>query len=250
MIERVRQGAMPTPELFMLVDERPYVEFLYARCKQYDENPAVSETLRLAHRARMLAMDPAWELGKFSSIVTNAAKFLPLPPQLAPKTAVFKSKMPKALPHYDQVYGYGFDPNQGLANNIIDIVSTEWKCAIESIEPGLHEVCPIVLRFAGGATKDYFMFRCRQLLEIVDHSASDVLVARRLDGAVVSCLDPHPRFVSVKRGAVLGRHWMEHLESSNPFGKPFVSLELAIKLHRLLPQRTRFDPVPLTDSFS
>ena len=202
---------LPEAELYMLIDDRSDRDFLSNRGNQYADDPAASEALRQAHHARWRAMDPTWKPGKQTPTSIRGEHNFPFTPNLAPRAAAFKRNMPRALPHYDLVGGCGYDPLfGGLASGTITVVSTSWKSAIESVEPGVHEFFPFEFRFRDRVATDHFMFRNRQFLDLVDPTGSHGDGLTAFDGTFVWSLRVRPDFVTAKRGVVLGHHWMQH----------------------------------------
>jgi len=199
-------------------------------------NLAEAQRLFRARLTRRMELDP-----RFRPAGTPVDHFddpdLPMTADLFPADSAFGKPKPRHLPHYGLL-----DERKHLWPPR-PIVSPEWKAAIESLEPGVHEFFAHDLRFRDATVTGHFLFRGRQSVAFLDYDAcSDVKIETHWDGSRVYKLAPYgvrPRRVVGSRHKLQGRHWV------SAGGQSFASPVLAGRLAPLLPRGARFAPIEL-----
>jgi hypothetical protein len=210
--------------------------------KQRDgESDEVRRLLR-ARLARRMDLDPG-----FRPAGTPVDYFddpdLPMTADLMSAASTFAKPKPPVVSHFGLLREGRF---LSYLSPLRPVVSTEWKAAVEALEPGVHEFFAHELRFEDAIVTDHFLFRGRQGVDFLDFDAcSDVRIDKRWDGARVYRLAPdgvRPRRVVGRREPLQGRHWVSSA------GQSFVSPALAEMLWPLLPPGAEIAPIELTPS--
>jgi hypothetical protein len=235
-------AATPLPlepaEFYYLHEGRDESEFLYNRA-QVEADPEATTRLARDIARRHMAVDPDWtpyEILPTYFDLPNVA----FGPDLVLAATAFAAPAPRALPHHDVVA----NPSEGQTSAYYDIVSADWKAAIESVEPCVHGFFPHKLRFAEGVVSDRFVFRCGTQVDEDEalYRVEDVLdVWSEITGYrfVVDGMYDVP---TLDRERVAGRHFV-----SCPSRRAnYVSRALAETLQPLLPARTALLPVRLS----
>ena len=114
--------------------------------------------------------------------------------------------------------------------------STEWRAAVEELEPGLHQFFPIRIRRPRGGpifrldgreagAEDFFLFNCLSVVDCVvpEHCSGLVAVKREPDGSLY--FSARESILAVSRAAVAGRH-LWHSRTDGVSGHFFISDEL------------------------
>ena len=151
--------ALEPAEFYFLHDGRGEFELIY-NLNQVEADP--QETTRLAREIarRRMAVDPDW------TAYAIAPAYFDLPnvamdPELVLAATAFAAPRPAVLAHCDGL----INPTEGQTSAYYDVVSADWKAAIESLEPGVHQFFAHELRFSDGVVADRFVFRCRAQIE-------------------------------------------------------------------------------------
>lgn len=164
------------------------------------------------------------------------------PEQTPPYSAtVFEAPCPHALAHIDAVISQSAE---GQLTVYDDIVSAEWKAAIESVEPGVHQFVPHELRFTGAVVSDRYIFRCQTRLNAARlyYHVEEVCDAWGDAVGYRFAVNEDLRVPELDRAQAAGRHVVSGPDNVGRF----VSRALAEKLHPLLPERTALLPVKLS----
>jgi hypothetical protein len=131
-------------------------------------------------------------------------KARPIPPEVAPRTAILQSshKTFGALTLVSGVYG----------------VTEPLRDAIEGLEPGVHQFFPITLRRKSGEEIEgpYFLLNVLQLIDCIIWEQSNAYL---LPSGIWSKGKGDPRY-ALRRDAVRGRHLWLH---PHPYFRDFIS---------------------------
>jgi hypothetical protein len=227
-------------EFYWLRDSRANNQLMSMKGR-YDDDPVRTTRLAQQYEARIKSRYPDWVLGDWNPDcggVDRREGIRLQDAELSPIVA-FKRPAPKRIYHYDKVRVLGFDLCLGgCGDETFNCVSLDWKNAIESLEPGIHEFHPLRLKFKDGVEFDRFIFRPMQLSEVVDLSASDCSMALGRPE-----LTSDSRHVVLFRKAVEGKHWVMDRRPYHSAIHPFVSARLAGLLRRLLPPGVQLQAV-------
>jgi hypothetical protein len=223
-----KQTKLPDGEFFV-IDVDWNNPFSYRG--MYDPDPKETEAIKAKRAAYYKTLGPKWR----DPNIAHEDLFHvldPVPPAMGPelvhKRSGLKRPKPKnGLDHYMQGCMDYATPNY---NGSYLWVSPEWKAAIESVEPRVHEFFKHEVIFSDGLLPRY-IFRERQ----TPNPEKFALLEDRLV--------QEPFRVHGKRKPLSGRHWVRQ----GGFVWNFASRDLAIRLLPLLPSRMRFVPITLID---
>lgn len=175
----------------------------------------------------------------------------PLPSNLVHDKSWFKCRMPR-LYHHEQIGCPTFippkyqGPNSFYADENYTVVSAEWKDAIESVEPGIHEFFPHTLIFVDDIARDRFIFRGRAQVDNCISPRVSLYPEVTEQGDVLK-MNFHWALGSAKVEAyvdmakIADRHWVWH--NGEFVVGPLVSRRLALQLAPLLPRFCEFVPL-------
>lgn len=230
--------ALEPAEFYYIHDGRGECEYIY-NSRQVEAYPEATTRLAREIARRRMAVDPDWT--PYESLPT----YFDLPnveigPDLVLAATAFEASRPHALPHHDVVR----NPSEGHTVAYYEIVSAQWKGAIESLEPGVHQFFPHELRFADGVIPDRFIFRCRTHIDTVtgNYRLDDVLDVWSDVVGYRFVVDDTFGVPTLDREQVADRHFVY----CAAMGARYVSHALAEKLLPLLPERTALLPVKLS----
>jgi hypothetical protein len=203
---------------------------------QYDPDPATTQEIARARFALQQTLDPnrgsPTDIG-YRSLFEQ--RQFALPANLVPIYSAFRDPVPQVVQPFFGILDRCVLNNHPLS---YEIASENWRAAIESIEPHVHEFFVHKLQFSDGVLKNYFIFRCRQHQQyVLDYDHSDSLWRHRSDESVP------PKKTVAYRAALSGKHWVTQPRPS----VQFVSRALASRLRPLLLPGDQLIPVQLTD---
>lgn len=234
-----KKAELADGEYFILCDIRS-LDAPTFNCELYDCDPQETKTIVTMRAAYYRTLVPGWAPNDIFSndLFHQRSSPFSMPANLVHKRLCHRKPKPKrGLTDYMLRNFYDF----AAKGNNYWVVSPEWRAAIESLEPGLHEFFPYELAFPDGNIQRY-IFRDRQ------HVAD----------ATRGMLDPskyiyHPSEPSAfdlarypyiaSRQALAGRHWIRPMNWWNKF----VSRDLAALLLPLLPTKVLLVPLVMAD---
>jgi Bacterial regulatory helix-turn-helix protein, lysR family len=227
------KAALPDGEFFVLIFDG---EGTFSPAGNYDVDPKETEAIKTRRAAFYKALGPKWERAKLGRTCDLFHLEYPVPPAMGPefvhKYSGFRRAKPKrGLDHYIQGgLDYATYGVEAISDMPYTLVSPEWKAAIESVEPDVHEFFEHEVIFTDERVPRY-IFRDRQ----------NVLFADPQETLFQPRLVEQPFRVIGKRKALAGRHWIRHGDCV----WIFVSRELALELLPLLARTMRFVPITL-----
>lgn len=229
---------LPSADFFLLRDMRGEDQVLD---HQFDEGEpwtgaASEETERICEGRRQLMHrlsptmleDELWVSLQFS-----------VPPELVHSKSYYNSRKPARLYHHEHVTSF-------LPICNYDVVSLEWRKAIEKLEGGVHEFFHHELIFRDGSASDRFVFRNRIVIENCLHPNEEPLGSCRSSSGLYWLDDRSNRINARVNTARIGsHHWVRCPRRGLPPGLGFVvvSRPLAIELTPLLPESVCFWPL-------
>lgn len=223
---------LPDGELFLISDQRAMGTTL-SSAGAYDPDPQETEAIKVRRAAHYKTFEPDWVLSFMGSGQDLFHRSYPATPPIGPDLVHKQSGFNRPKPQRglgDNLY-FPFR-DYATENAYYRVVSPEWKAAVESLEPGVHEFFGHEVVFSDSVWQRY-IFRDRQRVEIFAESTlppgSKIDIARFRGCA--------------KRHAVAGRHWVRPLGWSIDF----VSRELASRLLPLMTGAMSFIPVQVED---
>ena len=242
------RASLPDGDFFMLKDGRAEMNVLSGRTirvpetedsqlyDQHDHDPARSKELSMARRQRLRELESIPDLTRPSYTLFRDRRFR-FDPSLISNPSHFYGPPPQAAIHYDILTDFSVEPLVGLNGDLhqttcqYDFVSNEWKAAVESLEPGVHEFFPHELEFSSYTMYGHFIFRDCLELDFVDLERSGPGGVQRTPlGGLTVAYDPVG--LAARGEVVAGRHWIRQIGVDFPF----VSRALALKLLPLLPE--------------
>ena len=223
-------NTLPDGEYFYICDYRKDHDFV-GDGHQKSTDPDEDEAIKRRRFEACLAHDKA--AGVTGSYLESYEfrRDVAFTPDLVHRATTLDCSMPQTLMHYDRVF-------QGTGGTY-DVVSKEWKDAIESFEPHVHEFFPYELHFSDGVVRDYFIMRGTQVVSCFASKEDSKKLfdncARYQDGTYVDEQLP----VHAKRELLANRHWINT-------GLSQIALRaLAEKLFPLIPRFTELVPLIL-----
>jgi hypothetical protein len=238
-----RQKSLPNGEYFLLIDKRRDFEVLAERSvrvpgsedarvvDQHDQNSSRSGGLAMLRFARHRELEPDLPPGSWLTLYSNRRHRFDA--ALVSEASHFYGAEPAHLIHFDYLFDFANEPIMNRLGKFVEIpgqyyfVSEEWKCAVEEIEPGVHQFFSHTVYFSSSAIEDHLIFRdCREF--------------NFLDGDIVSqlsCGKEQERPVDIT--PIIGCHWIRQ----TGLRAPIVSRELATRLLPILPKTVRSPPL-------
>jgi hypothetical protein len=210
------------PAQYVAIDSEPIVTIT-----QYDPNPAATREIRRLRLARHKQLHPDQKFAGVYNLSDDPS--VPMSPEMVAKSSAFHGDFPLTKPHYNAI--------RDFSGSACYVVSDEWKAAIESVEPNVHQFFPHELCFSRVVKSNYYVFRCCQKSAVW---RIDVSGKKSWDFSPPLTRFGEPR-IAIPRLLLVGRHWVEQLQG----GDLFVSSSLARKLHPLLPAETKLSAVTL-----
>jgi hypothetical protein len=201
------------------------------------------ETLRHARHVRLL------ELGTDYPRLDLFFQFqFPLELHLIEKKVRAKGAKLKKIAHWNRFWA--LSPTE---TEFHKVVSPQWKEAVESLEPGVHEFFPFTIEFDRPEGENiYAAFVMRERIWITEHEPDSFLGYRHRSTDALGTWQGRPKEpgglqpeVTLKfaRTAVAGRHWFR---AGNPFNNEavpiIVSKALLERLLPLIPHESYFIP--------
>ncbi|MFM9938382.1 MAG: imm11 family protein [Hyphomicrobiaceae bacterium] len=202
-----------------------------------DEEAAIAR----AQNQRLRKFDPSAAEHK---LLFDRREF-PMEPTLAEEVRRLFGAKPKKFAHRDYIVGMREPGRLNSSSRVYEFVSGEWKTAVESLEPDVHEFFPTTLEFVrpeGKATHSGFVMRDRVF--IMDHMPTEFSFSYEREKGAVLDDQLKPVTLTFSKQAVSGRHWFRARSRDPEFARgPFVSRELAERLLPLMPDHVYFVPV-------
>lgn len=234
MAKKIKR-ALPDGDFFMFADERTEPEFLKQASMSKDPDPAftawAAEQGQVYYRSLPQETPPKGMRPDYYVYPFDNPSF-PMKPEWVHRSTACRTKIPRTLTDMQRV----FDFSEG--SHIYTIVSTQWRAAIEEVEPGVHEFFPHSLIFTDGVVSDRFILRTRQTVNFIMGTPFSF---RFSEGAWRKDFRGPQIDIAADMDAIEGRHWlMDSWQHSQ-----WVSRGLAEKLLPLLPDKTFFAPIKL-----
>ncbi len=223
-----KSTGLPDGEFFVLCDHRvifsdsiPGGEFV----PDLQENEAI-KLRRVVYRK---SLEPDWETSQFSYADAFHRRYplpLPMAPDLVHTRSIF-NRPRKRRKSLELIF---------LQDHASDcewyrLVSPDFKVAIESVEPGVHEFYAHDVVFSDAVWPRY-IFRDRQSVSCFSSETSEPMKLH-LPGAKIHA----------SREALAGRHWCRQVG----WRSEFVSRDLALRLLPLMEPKMTFVPIVLVD---
>jgi hypothetical protein len=241
--------SLPDAEWYMFYDARMDEEDCL-RPNQYDaESPYTghlsdeSSGVYRKRASRMLELFPQNTNPNSDWIFKD--KRQAISPDMVHRDTWFSIRKPVGLEHHLTVACLSPHAQVGYV-----VVSAEWRCAIESVEPSIHEFFPHTFNFVGGTYNDRYIFRNRIVRRGFVHPISSTTVSRASDIRTMSHAigSPPPHvflshqicMLEIDATSIREHHWVD-LELS--LDCTFVSKLLAMKLWALLPNGVTLLPM-------
>lgn len=215
---------------YMLYDARGDEDLLE---NQFDQEGRVTrqpskETQRIyaGRVALMERLDPSSPKGKLWQSLQY-----PVPPALVNRESWFNMRKPERIDHHEPVWC----PNPYNINDMYMVVSSEWKTAIESVEPSVHEFFPHTLRFKNAAVSDRYVFRTRVVIR--NCLTPDKMPMPEFDPFRLCWKDEAGRELRPEADLerIGAQNWATHIYSDG-VASGLVSQRLATRLRPLLPR--------------
>jgi hypothetical protein len=240
------ENFLPESHFYLLADARNddcmplYAEHQYDPVERWgDVNPENTKIGDLVMQ-RYKEFDPTVACRDASEIYRHPP--FPYSSDMVHPESFFDTRKPEQLDHVEEIGSKG-------VGGWYTVVSEQWKCAIQCVEPGVHEFFPHVLNFKNASIQRY-IFRSRALVR-------DALVPirattkSRLDDmkyglSIFERYKVHPPHIDkqsiaeyeVQSRKLAGKHWITFPHLSYVWEpERIISQPLAIKLNELLPHR-------------
>lgn len=237
-----KQSAVPDGEFFIVSDMRQGGESLSIR-RQYDPDPQETEAIKARRMAYYRTFEPDWTPYESHDLFHQRypgryPTLPPIMPDMVHKSSGFKRPKPKRGPDELLKFPILDQATLGPSGSHFNfeyylLVSSEWKAAVESLEPGVHEFFAHDVIFSDGIWPRY-IFRDRQDIDCLDQEAREPTTFDISRGRYT---------IQAKRAALAGRHWVRQ----SGWYYNFVSRDLALLLLPLLPRLVKFMPIEVVD---
>ncbi len=199
----------PNPEAYaMLPDGKRDVSYGVSAAQRLDQD--LADKLRILRNARYKGAHPNWVEWQDAMEL----KDYPLDPEHVHKFGVFRNSIPKRTLHWDSVQA------DGKTGAWYTIVSADWKAALESVEPNVHQFFRYELRLHDGTViGSRFIFHITQRVGFIDKTASGYTPHQRDDGIIyytkpfVYTGPAMQNLLAINRKAIAGHHlWLDQDE--------------------------------------
>ena len=146
---------LPDGEFFMFCDRRGEREFLKQAPKNKDPDPKFTARVQELRLSYYNSLPESVRL-HYARVCFDNPSF-PLNADWVHRSTAYNSKIPRKLADFQRVFDFA------ESNHVYIVVSADWKAAIESLEPDLHEFFPHEMIFTDGAISDRYIMRTRQI---------------------------------------------------------------------------------------
>lgn len=222
-----RQDELAPAEFYYLCDFRGEL-FLSAEEQAPDADPETSEKIR---RARVALAREAGFYFNDPDRVNIYLYRIALTPDLVHRATNMDAAMPESPLHFDTICD--------SAGSTYEIVSPEWKAAIETVEPNIHEFFPHEFRYCDGKIRSCYIMRSGQQLNY-PASKDDLtqMTASWWRNPNDGGYRKSPKPVHARRAVLHGKHWVSY--NAHAASRP-----LAEKLLPMIPPCMEFVPMEL-----
>jgi Bacterial regulatory helix-turn-helix protein, lysR family len=213
-----KTAVLPDGEFFVIRDERPLRSETFSTRKMFDPDPQETENIKARRKAYAAKVEPDYN----STHCDIFHRPYPLPPSMTVNLVHKQYGISRPVPKNGLEHEIYLIPDYA-SKHYYDVVSPEWKLAIETVDPGRHEFFDFKIVFSD-ATIQRFICRIRQNILFLPESTNSNCYPSDLVGnlsALAGC----------------------HLFQCGGWPWIFVSRELAQLLLPLMPRYTSFAPI-------
>jgi hypothetical protein len=237
VMDKLDAKSLPEADFYLFFDEQRdhCIGHLFEE-NQYEIHEGSEESFEIwdLRTASLVQLDPTFRPDQNRELYSE--NWHPITGDMVHRESWFRSREPARIAHYERIQCPSPKPAP-----LYTLVSAEWKRAVESIEPDVHEFFPHKLNFRDGVVSDRFIFRHRVVVRdfLRPHCPNSMAV-----GIARVCRDlvDAPEFdYAVPASKFAGRHWIELRERYRTHF--FVSRALALRLVELLPDHVVLVPI-------